>query len=64
MGANKLKVTGFRIRDPKTLPKLDIIAEIHNRNRNQEVNNILEEYIKAYEAEHGEIIVGEEQETI
>lgn len=61
MGANKLKVTGFRIRDPKTLPKIDYIAIEHNRNRNQEVNNILEEYIKTYEAEHGPIEVGEEK---
>lgn len=61
MGANKLKVTGFRIRDPKTLPKIDYIATTHNRNRNQEVNNILEQYIKAYEAEHGPIRIEEEQ---
>lgn len=61
MGANKLKVTGFRIRDTQTLPKIDHIAARHNRNRNQEVNNILEQYIQAYEAEHGPITIEEEQ---
>lgn len=62
MGANKLKVTGFRIRDPRTLLKIDIIAHSHNRNRNQEVNNILEEYVKAYEIDNGEIILPETKE--
>ena len=61
MGANKIKVTGFRIRKQSTLDKLDFIADKHNRNRNQEVNNILEQYIETYEAEHGEIEIGEEQ---
>ena len=49
MGENKIKVTGFRIRDPQILKKLDFIATKHNRNRNQEVNNILEEYVETYE---------------
>lgn len=55
MGENKIKVTGFRIRDPQILKKLDFIATKHNRNRNQEVNNILEEYVETYEKKYGEI---------
>lgn len=60
MGEHKTKVTGFRIRNPETLIKLDIIASRNNRNRNQEVNNILEKYIKSYEKDNGEIKIEEE----
>lgn len=55
MGANKIKVTGFRIRNPEILMKIDKIATQHNRNRNQEVNNILEEYVEQFERKYGEI---------
>ena len=48
MGANKIKVTGFRIRNPEILLKIDKIATQHNRNRNQEVNNILEQFERRY----------------
>ena len=55
MSANKIKVTGFRIRNPEILSKIDKIAAQHNRNRNQEVNNILEEYVEQFERRYGEI---------
>lgn len=64
MGANKIKVTGFRIRNPEILVKIDIIAERHNRNRNQEVNNILEEYIEQYERRYGIITIPEPENDI
>ena len=35
--------------------KIDKIATQHNRNRNQEVNNILEEYVEQFEKRYGEI---------
>ncbi len=59
MGLNKTKVTGFRIRDPEILKKIDVIAKKHNRNRNQEVNNILEEYVETYERRYGDIKLDE-----
>ena len=55
MGANKVKVTGFRIEDQTILDKLNIIAKNNCRTRNKEVEYILSNYVKAYEAEHGEI---------
>lgn len=55
MGKNLIKITGFRIKNETTLKKLDIIAKKMNRDRNKQVNEILEEYVKKYEAEHGEI---------
>lgn len=62
MGQNKIKVTGFRIFNETVLPKIDIIAKNNMRNRNQEVNYILSQYIKEYEAEHGEIILPNQEE--
>lgn len=55
MGKNLVKVTGFRFSDQTLLEKLNVIASAHKRNRNQEVEWALTEYVKAYEAEHGEI---------
>mgnify|MGYP004486036807 CR=1 FL=1 len=57
MGKNKVKVTGFRIRNQEILEKIDIIAGRNNRKRNQEVNHILESYVENYENKYGEIIV-------
>lgn len=57
MSKNKVKVTGFRIYDENILLKLDVIADNNMRNRNQEVNYILQKYVTDYEAEHGEIII-------
>lgn len=56
MGKNLIKVTGFRFSDEKIPLKMDVIAKAHKRNRNQEVEWALSEYIKAYEKENGEII--------
>lgn len=55
MGKNKIKVTGIRIYGEDTLAKIDYIANINTRNRNQEINHALLKYIADYEAEHGEI---------
>ena len=57
MGKNLIKMTGFRFTDQDIPKKMDYIAERNKRNRNQQVEWILSEYIKAYEAEHGEIII-------
>lgn len=55
MGKNLIKVTGFRFTD-ETIPiKMDIIAKNHKRNRNQEVEWALLQYIQDYELEHGAI---------
>ncbi len=59
MGKNLVKVTGFRFSD-ETIPlKLDVIAKEHKRNRNQEVEWVLSQYIKEYENENGEIKLNE-----
>lgn len=55
MGKNLIKVTGFRIFDKDIMPKIDIIAEKEKRDRNKQVNYILEKYVNEYEATHGEI---------
>lgn len=55
MGKNLIKVTGFRFTDQSILEKLNVIAKDHKRTRNQEVEWALAEYVRTYEAEHGEI---------
>lgn len=55
MGKNLVKVTGFRFNDETIPQKMSKIAEIHKRNRNQEVEWVLSEYIREYESEHGKI---------
>lgn len=64
MGQNKIKVTGFRIFNENILFKLDIIAKRNMRNRNQEVNYILNKYVETYEAEHGEIMLPTENDDL
>lgn len=59
MGKNLVKVTGFRISDQDILKKLNVIAQAHKRNRNQEVEWALSEYVKAYEKENGTILIEE-----
>lgn len=54
------KVTGFRFTDQSILEKLNVIAKEHKRTRNQEVEWALAEYVRTYEAEHGEIGFPEE----
>lgn len=55
MGKNLVKVTGFRFADQDIPLKMDLIAKEHKRNRNQEVEWALSQYILQYEQEHGEI---------
>lgn len=62
MGKNKVKLTGFRISDNSILQKLKIIAAIHCRNRNQEVEYILKNYVESYEKENGTIQLAELEE--
>ena len=63
MGKNKVKVTGFRIEDESILNKLNIIAKVNCRTRNKEVEYALKKYVSDFEAEHGEIILEEVQES-
>ena len=60
MGKNLYKMTGFRFTDEKLVPKLDVIAKANKRNRNQQMEWFLEQYIREYEAEHGKIELDEE----
>lgn len=55
MSKNKIKVTGIRIYEKDTLTKIDYIANINTRNRNQEINHALQQYIQTYESVHGPI---------
>lgn len=55
MGKNRVKQTGFRFNDQSIPKKMDVIARSHNRNRNQETEWVLSQYIKSYEKEYGEI---------
>lgn len=59
MGKNKIKVTGFRIKDETILEKLNVIAENNCRTRNQEVEFALKQYVKTYESQHGNISIGD-----
>ena len=59
MGKNLIKLTGFRFSDEKIPKKMDVIAKKHKRNRNQEVEWVLSEYIRKYEQENGEINISE-----
>lgn len=61
MGKNLVKVTGFRFSDQTILEKLNIIASAHKRNRNQEVEWALAEYVRNYENENGEIKLCQQQ---
>lgn len=63
MGKNLEPQIAFRC-DKTTIKKLEYIATENTRTRNEEMKHLIKQYIKAYEADHGEIIVEEEQETI
>lgn len=52
MGANRTKVTGFRIEDTTILEKLAIIANENCRTRNKEVEYALKKYVKDWEKEN------------
>lgn len=60
MGKNLVKQTSFRFPDEKMILKIDKLANNNCRNRRQQVEWILEQYIREYEAEHGEIELDEE----
>lgn len=56
--ASKEKMTGIRLSDTQNY-KIRYIAEQNHRKLNDEFRLLIDEYIKAYEAEHGEIPKGE-----
>lgn len=62
MGANKVKVTGFRIEDETILQKLNIIAKNNCRTRNKEVEYALKQYVECYENQNGKIILEQKEE--
>lgn len=49
------KQTSFRFTDETLIAKLNVIAKKNKRNRNQQVEWILDKYVGEYEAEYGEI---------
>jgi predicted transcriptional regulator len=59
MGANKTKVTGFRIEDESILKKLNTIAKNNCRTRNKEVEYALKQYVEQYERLNGRIEIEE-----
>lgn len=61
MGANKTKVTGFRIEDESILKKLNVIAINNYRTRNKEVEYALKQYVEQYEKLNGKIQIEEEK---
>lgn len=50
--------------DEPTIKKFQHIADEECRSMSSLGEYMIKQYIKTYETEHGEIIVGEEQETI
>lgn len=58
MGKNLQKLYSFRT-DEIIIKKIEYIADINTRNRNQQIEHLLKECIAKYEAEHGELIVEE-----
>lgn len=59
MGKNLIKVTGFRFTDQTIPKKIDIIAINQKRNRNQQVEWILSQFIEEYEKQNGEIKIND-----
>lgn len=55
MGKHLIRQTSFRFSDESIMAKYDIIAKANKRNRNQQVEWVLEKFIREYESEHGEI---------
>lgn len=60
MGKHLIKQTSFRFSDEKIIAKYDYIAKANKRNRNQQVEWVLDKYVREYEAEHGKIELDEE----
>lgn len=57
MGKNLHKVSGFRFKDESLVLKFDVIARENKRNRTQQIEWVLDNYIKDYESIYGEIKV-------
>lgn len=60
MGKHLISQTSFRFSDQTIIAKLDKISKANKRNRNQQVEWVLDKYIREYEAEHGKIELDEE----
>jgi len=60
MGKHLITQTSFRFSDQTIIAKLDKISKANKRNRNQQVEWVLDRYIREYEAEHGKIELDEE----
>lgn len=58
MGKNLEPQYAFRC-DAKTIKKLEYIAKMNTRTRNQEMKHVIKQYIQTYEFQHGEIQVEE-----
>lgn len=59
----KDKLPRYTLRvDRMLLDKLEYIAEYEGRTKNKELERLIKKHIAAFEAEHGEIPVGEEKE--
>lgn len=56
--ASKEKMTGIRLSDEQNY-KIRYIAEQHHRKLNDEFRLMIDNYIKLYELEHGEIKIKE-----
>lgn len=61
MGKNLEQQYAFRC-DTETIKKLEYIAKINTRTRNQEMKHIIKQYIQTYEIQHGEIKIEEQHE--
>ena len=57
MGKNLHKVTGFRFKDESLVLKFDVIARENKRNRTQQIEWVLHNFVRDYEAIYGEIKV-------
>lgn len=60
MGKHLITQTSFRFSDQTIIAKLDKISKANKRNRNQQVEWVLDKYIREYEAEYGKIELDEE----
>ena len=58
MGKNLEKQYAFRC-DDLTIKKLEYIAQLHTRTRNQEMKHIIHQYINRFEIENGPIQIEE-----
>ena len=56
MGKNLEPQYAFRC-DETTIKKLEYIAKVNTRTRNQEMKHLIKSYIQEYENKHGEIVI-------